>query len=103
LPIINGALLEHNMSPLKPKLICDTKLGLASIKDFLKSEESIGDVFRTTYEKTHMSQEDWREANRLHRIEAAQRRVTNDVRQHQEMRLHLIKLGMLTSPKEWKP
>jgi hypothetical protein len=47
-----------------------------------------------------MSQKDWREANRLHRIEAAQRRVTNDVRQHQEMRLHLVKLGMLTSPKQ---
>jgi hypothetical protein len=64
-----------------------------------KPQESIGDVFGTTYEKIHMSQKGWREANRLHRIEAAPRRVTNDGRQHQEMRLHLVKLGMLTSPK----
>jgi hypothetical protein len=80
LPIINGALLEHKMSPLKFKLICDTKLDLVSIKDFSKSQESIGDVFGSTYEKIHMSQKGWREANRIHRIEAAQRRVANDVR-----------------------
>jgi hypothetical protein len=42
-----------------------------SIKDFSKSQKSIGDVFGTIYEKIHMSQKDWREANWLHRIEAA--------------------------------
>jgi hypothetical protein len=53
------------MSPLKPKLTCDTKLDLVSIKDFSKSQESIGDVFGTTYEKINMSQKEWREANSL--------------------------------------
>jgi hypothetical protein len=103
LPIINGALLEYHMPPLKPKLTCDTKMDLVPIKDISKSQESLGDIFGTTWEKIHMSQMDWREANRLHHIEAAQRRVTNDVRQHQEMRLALLKLGMLTAPKTWQP
>ena len=103
LPIINGALLEYHMPPLKPKLTCDTQLDLVPIKDFSKSQESIGDVFGTEYEKIHMTQQDWRAANRLLRIEAAQKRVTNDVRQHQEMRLKLVALGMLTSPQMWNP
>lgn len=103
LPLINGALLEHHMRPLKPKLTIDTKMDLVPIHDLSKSQESLGDIVGTVYEKIHMSQMDWREANRLKRIEAAQKRVTNDVRQHQEMRLALVKLGMLTAPKVWSP
>lgn len=103
LPIINGALLEYGLPPLKPKLTCDTKLDLVPMKDISRSQESLGDMLGTTYEKVHMSQADWRAANRLQRIEAAQRRVTNDVRQHQEMRLKLVRLGMLGSPKAWSP
>jgi hypothetical protein len=103
LPIINGALLEFGMRPLQPKLTCDTKLDLVPIKDLSKSQESLGDIFGTTYDKIHMTQADWRAANRLLRIEAAQRRVTNDVRQHQEIRLALVNLGMLESLKVWCP
>jgi hypothetical protein len=101
LPIINGAMLEYHMPPLGPKMVWDTKIHLRHMKDISRSQESLGDMMGTTFEKIHMSQADWRAANRLQRIEAAQRRVQNDVRQHQEMRLRLSELGMLNAPTVW--
>lgn len=101
LPIINGALLEYGMRPLQPKLSSDTKLDLKPIKDFSLSQESLGAALCTTYRKVHMTQADWRQANRLTEVELAQRRVVNDVRQHQELRQRLVELGMLNPPKLW--
>ncbi len=103
LPIINGALLEYGMPPLGVKLTWDTKLDLKPTKDFSASQESLGQTLCTSYEKVHMSQPDWRRANRLEAIELAETRCTTDVRQHQELRLKLDELGMLQSPKTWNP
>ncbi len=101
LPIINGALLEYGMPALGPKLVCDTKEDLRPIKDISQSQESLADMLHTVYKKIHMTQRDWRAANRLEEIEAAQRRVVNDVRQHQELRLKLVELRMLEPPSIW--
>lgn len=101
LPIINGALLECSMPPLGVKLTWDTKLDLKPIRDFSVSQESLGQTLCTNFEKIHMSQPDWRKANRLEAIELTERRVVNDVRQHQELRIKLSSLGMLESPKAW--
>jgi len=101
LGLINGALLEYGMPPLSPKLTIDTKCDLVPMRDISKSQESIGAMLGTKQGKTHMTQKDWREANRLERIEAAEKRVKTDVRQHQQMRLELTKLGMLGSPQVW--
>jgi len=101
LPIINGALLEYSLPPLAPKMTCDTKLDLVSMKDISRSQESLGAMLGTSQQKVHMTQADWRAANRLEDIQAAERRVTADVRQHQELRLKLAALGVLGSPKRW--
>ena len=101
LPIINGALLEYGMSPLGLKLTIDTKLDLLPMKDISRSQESLGAMLGTSQQKVHMTQADWRAANRLERITAAETRVIADVRQHQELRLKLNDLGVLGSPKTW--
>lgn len=103
LPIINGALLEYGFPPLGVKLTWDTKLDLRPTKDLSMSQESLGLTLCTRYEKIHMSQPEWRAANRLEQIELAEARCTTDVRQHQELRLKLDELGMLQSPKSWNP
>lgn len=101
LPIINGSLLEYGMPPLGLKMTVDTKLDLKPMKDISRSQESLGAMLGTSQQKVHMTQLDWREANRLERIEAAETRVIADVRQHQELRIKLSQLGMLGSAKAW--
>ena len=103
LPKINGALMEYGLPLLKPKLTIDTKNDLKPINGISKSQESLGAMYGTTAPKVHMTQNDWRMANRLERIVAAEKRVIGDVRQHQELRLKLTDMGLLESPRVWSP
>jgi hypothetical protein len=101
LPIINGALLEYGMRPLRPKLTSDTCLDLKATKDISRSQENLSAMLGVEAPKVKMSQLDWRSANRLENIEKTFARVTGDVRQHQQLRLRLLELGMLNPPKMW--
>src|ERR1700681_2430315 len=65
LPIINGALLEYRLTPLAPKLVSDTKCDLIKFSNLSKSQEALGAMFGIERPKVHMTQEDWRQANRL--------------------------------------
>jgi hypothetical protein len=55
--------------------------------------------------KEHMSQPEWREANRLTPwgLKHTKRRVAGDVRQHKELRLRLQQGRMLKAPRVWSP
>lgn len=101
LPIINGALTEYGLPPLKPKLTIDTYLDLKPIKGVSKSQESLADMLGIDAPKVGMSQKDWRAANRLERLDLTRARVMGDVRQHQELRLKLTELKWLNPPKMW--
>lgn len=104
LPIVNGALVEYGLPALRPKLTSDTCLDI-TIKGVSKSQESLAAMLGVASPKVYMSQADWRVANRLERdgIELAAARVVGDVRQHQELRLALAKLGHLGPAKVWQP
>jgi len=101
LPMINGALAEYGMQPLRPKLTCDTCIDLKSIKVISKSQESLSEMLKVPAPKIAMTQADWRAANRLEDIQKTYVRVTGDVRQHQLLRLRLLDLGLLSEPKVW--
>ena len=101
LPIINGARLEYELAPLSAKLSSDTMLDLIRKKDISASQESLGAMFGLAEPKVHMNQADWRAANRLLHPELAKARVIGDVRQHQALRLKLIEIGALGSPRMW--
>lgn len=107
LPIINGALVEAGLPTLGPKLTIDTKLDLVpwSFQGQPKSQEELSLALGIDAPKVHMSQQDWREANRLTPagIAKTRERVTGDVRQHKAMRLELTRRGLLTAPKSWAP
>lgn len=103
LPIINGAMLELGLRPLKSKLSCDTKLDLMNCKGISKSQESLAAMLGIDAPKVQMTQADWRAANRLERLDLTYRRVTGDVVQHQALRLALLERGMLSAPKVWSP
>ena len=54
--------------------------------------------------KEHMTQRDWRTANRLlpKGLERTKTRVVNDVIQHKQLRERLIEEGYLRPPRVWK-
>jgi hypothetical protein len=103
LPNINGGMLEFGLKPLGPKLVCDTKQDLVKMQGISLSQESIGDIVGTTTRKYHMTQAMWRAANRFEQTELTKTRVVEDVRMHQQMRLKLQELKMLSPPRMWYP
>jgi hypothetical protein len=103
LPIITGALMEYGLPILKPKLTSDTKMDLLRRGGISASQESLAGMLNVKAPKVHMTQTDWRRANRLEQVELAEKRCVGDVRQHQRMRLAMIRAGMLGPPKLWRP
>lgn len=107
LPIINGSLAEYGMEPLSDKLTSDTKLDFIHSKGISQSQENLSDMLELYvegYEKYHMSNDDWREANRLTKrgVAFTKARVTSDVRQHMALRKQLVKRGLISGPKVWR-
>lgn len=109
LPIINGALYEFGMPLLGPKLTCDTKLDMfkksdiPATQEFLLETLGVKDAEGRPLRKFHMSQTDWREANRLtpDGIRKTEERVASDVLGHMQLRLAMLDRGMLRSPRTW--
>jgi hypothetical protein len=104
LPILNGALIDFELGALKPKLTSDTKLDMVKKGDLPASQEALCGYFNIPAEKVHMTQADWREANRLtgRGLEKTKKRVVGDVLQHKLMRAEMIKRGLLKEPKMWR-
>lgn len=105
LPIINGAMLELGLNQLAPKLTSDTKLDLATLSGVSKSQESLAAMLGIEHPKIHMTQADWRAANRLtlEGLRKTEERVAGDVRQHMALRNELVRRRLLRPPKTWKP
>lgn len=105
LPHINGALLEWELPPLGPKLTSDTKLDLIKRSGISASQENLAEMYGLSQPKEHMSQTEWRRANRLTHagLFETERRCMGDVIQHKALRLKLIEAGALGLPSLWEP
>ena len=105
LPIINGALLELGMPSLGPKLVQDTSTLLVKKGDLPTSQEALAQMLGVSISKVHMTQPDWREANRLtyHGLAKTYDRVVEDVKQNMEMRKELLRRKLLKPPRVWRP
>jgi hypothetical protein len=105
LPILNGAYLEYHLPPLGAKWASDTCLDLTRRKDLSRSQEALAGMYGLPESKHHMSQPEWREANRLTPagVAYAKKRVTDDVVQHKALRQRLIEAEALKGPKMWRP
>lgn len=105
LPIINGALIEHGLPSLGPKLSSDTKLDLVKRSGVSASQESLADMLGVAAPKVQMNQKKWRSANRLTAagIAETRKRVVGDIRQHKELRSELLERGLLGAPRMWRP
>lgn len=105
LPIINGALMEFKKPPLRAQLTHDTKMDLKKRDGLSMSQEALSAMYGLEFPKQHMTQQDWRTANRLtpEGIRETRRRVEGDVRQHKQMYSVLKKHGWLNPPRTWRP
>jgi hypothetical protein len=111
LPIINGALYELGMPLLGSKRACDTKTlmmkkaDVPATQEYLLETLGVTDVYGRPLEKFHMSQSDWREANRLtpDGLRKTAERVSSDVFAHIQMHAEMHRRGMLRPPGIWDP
>lgn len=105
LPIINGALMDWGLPVLGPKLVQDTKTDMVKKADIPATQEYLAEMTRTKMRKVHMTQHDWRQANRLtvEGREATRKRVIGDVRQHLRLRKRMLAENLLHSPRVWRP
>ena len=103
LPIINAHLFEYGLPLLTPKDSHDTKLDLPRMGAISLSQEAISALLRLEHPKHHMTQTDWREANRLtpEGVLKTKERVIKDVIQHKELYAELRPI--LKRPKLWTP
>lgn len=103
LPVLQGALAEHNLPLLGPKLASDTLRDIPRWKDLPKSQEFLGEMLKIDADKEHMSQAAWREANRLgdEGLKKSAKRVVKDVVQHKQLRHELIRRQWLGPPRTW--
>lgn len=104
LPILNGAMIEYGLPPLPRLLVQDTKLDLVKRKDLSASQENLASMFALPEAKHHMTQSEWRKANRLspEGMQATYKRVTDDVLQHIALRQTLIERHLLHPPQRWE-
>jgi hypothetical protein len=111
LPIINAMLMEEGLPLLGSKMTVDTKLDmmkkadLPATQEFLLETLGVCDADGNRLVKFHMSQTDWREANRLTPagLRKTKERVASDVYGHMRLRLAMVERGMLRGPSVWNP
>lgn len=105
LPVLAGALMRLGMPALEQKLAQDTKNDLIKASGLSKSMENLSAMLDAKTKKYQMDTAKWAAANMLlpEGIALAKRRVTQDVREHIELRSKLLELGALGPPKVWYP
>jgi hypothetical protein len=105
LPILNGQLMEVGLPPLGSYLTQDTQRDLVKRKDLSASQENLASMFGMAEAKHHMTQTEWRTANRLSPagMDGARKRVVDDVIQHMALRQEMLRRGLLKAPKIWRP
>jgi hypothetical protein len=104
LPILNGAMVDYGLPTLGTVLAQDTKMDLLRYKDIPATQEHLSEMLGVKKPKVHMTQAQWREANRLTPAGLAltRRRVSADVIQHKALRAELLRRGWLGEPREWQ-
>lgn len=110
LPVLNRAMLRVGLPPLEPKMVSDTKLHLPKGQYVSASQENLSELLGVKAGKFHMNAARWERANVAafgggdpSGLELTRRRVTDDVRQHRQLRARLIELGHLGPAKMWRP
>lgn len=104
LPHLNAMMFELGFPALEPKLTSDTKDDIFNWKGIPKNLEYLAAQLEVKTPKKHMTQRDWREANKFtpDGLAATTERVKKDVISQLQLRDKLIAGGWLGQPLEWR-
>jgi hypothetical protein len=106
LPLFQAGLLRLGL-PILPELrTTDTLRDYPKRHDMSASLASLAALYELDEDgKLHLSQHEWEQANRLtpDGIERAHARVVSDVLLQERLRDKLLELGLLGSPRTWRP
>ncbi len=105
LPLLQWAMIDNDLPLLEEKLTHDTKEALVKFQGASKSQMNLASVLGIDSPKVNMTQEDWRQANRLTRkgLALVKERVIADVKQNVEMHRVLVERNLLNAPRLWLP
>lgn len=105
LPFLSWAMIEAGLPQLSPKRSSDTYLDCPPGHYASKGQENLAGMLGVRANKVHMTQHDWREANRLtsEGIAKVKARVVGDVIQHKALRAEMVKRDLLGASKVWRP
>jgi hypothetical protein len=105
LPMFQAWLLRLQMPTLPPILTSDTLRDIPKRNGLSASLENLAAMYGLEGEKYTMNQPAWEKANTLTRdgLALARRRVVSDVLLQERLRDKLLELGLLGSPRTWRP
>ena len=105
LPMLQWAMIDNELPLLGEKLTHDTKEALVKFQGASKSQMNLASILGIDSPKQNMTQQDWREANRLTRkgLKLVRERCVADVEQNIEMHGVLLERGLLNPPRLWLP
>ncbi len=105
LPQLQWNMIDNDLPLLGPKLTHDTKEALIKFQGGSKSQMNLASVLGIDSPKQNMTQQDWREANRLTKVglKLVKERCIADVQQNIEMHGVLLERGLLNPPRLWLP
>ncbi len=105
LPMLQWAMIDNELPLLGPKLTHDTKEALVKFQGASKSQQNLASILGIDSPKVAMTQQDWREANRLTKkgLKLVKERCIADVEQNVEMHGVLLERGLLNPPRLWLP
>lgn len=105
LPIFQAGLLRRSLPPLPQLLTTDTLRDYPKRNGLSASLENLAAMYGLDGEKFSMNQPAWEAANRLTKdgVGLARRRVVTDVLLQESLRDRLLELGLLATPRVWRP
>lgn len=105
LPIMQAWLLRLELPPLPRLLTSDTLRDYPKRRDLSASLENLVAMYGVKGRKFSMTQPMWEAANQLTAdgIALARRRVESDVILQERLRLRLLDLDLLGTPRTWEP
>lgn len=101
LPVINAECMRLGLDPIRSVLVQDT-MRLFRAKGFKKGQDNLGGLLKLKDKKMALDWQAWQDAYDESNWQTVRERCESDVRMHKEMRLKLIELGYLRSPRQWR-
>lgn len=100
LPVINAECMRLGLEPIRSVLVQDT-MRLFRAKGFKKGQDNLGKLLKIPAEKMTLDWQAWQDAYDEDDWQTIRDRCESDVVMHKQMRLKLIDLDYLRSPRKW--